>query len=218
MSTDRTFFTNEPDNTLLDRFKTTIKHAQFFDVLVGYFRTSGFHRLYEELESVDKIRILVGLSVDKATYDGIQEAQQYEFDLDSHKATKESATTATIKELEESEDNYKVELGIKKFIEFLKKDCLDIEEDIAKGGSGKKLEFFGLKGSEKKTYRIPTEIKEFDRVCGGGLVPGATLLVGGDPGIGKSTLLLQVAAAPARVWPPHRQGAAIRCVVGRSAG
>ena len=35
MSTDRTFFTNEPDNTLLDRFKTTIKHAQFFDVLVG---------------------------------------------------------------------------------------------------------------------------------------------------------------------------------------
>ena len=88
MSTDRTFFTNEPGNSLLERFNTTIKHAQYFDVLVGYFRTSGFHRLYQELESVDKIRILVGLSVDKATYDGIQEAQQYEFDLESHKATK----------------------------------------------------------------------------------------------------------------------------------
>ena len=52
MSTDTTFFTNEPNNTLLDRFKTTVKAAQFFDVLVGYFRTSGFHRLYKELESV----------------------------------------------------------------------------------------------------------------------------------------------------------------------
>ena len=62
-------------------------------------------------------------------------------------------------------------------------------------GNGQKIEFVGLKGSEKKTYRIPTGITEFDRVCGGGLVPGATLLVGGDPGIGKSTLLLQVAAA-----------------------
>ncbi len=40
-----------------------------------------------------------------------------------------------------------------------------------------------------------TGIAEFDRVCGGGLVPGSALLIGGDPGIGKSTLLLQVAAA-----------------------
>ncbi len=38
------------------------------------------------------------------------------------------------------------------------------------------------------------EIAEFDRVTGGGLVPGSALLVGGDPGIGKSTILLQVAA------------------------
>jgi DNA repair protein RadA/Sms len=39
---------------------------------------------------------------------------------------------------------------------------------------------------------------EFDRVLGGGLVPGSAILVGGDPGIGKSTLLLQAAAAFAR--------------------
>ncbi len=39
--------------------------------------------------------------------------------------------------------------------------------------------------------RIPTGIGEFDRVLGGGLVPGSVVLVGGDPGIGKSTLLLQ---------------------------
>jgi DNA repair protein RadA/Sms len=40
-------------------------------------------------------------------------------------------------------------------------------------------------------YRISTGIREFDRVLGGGVVPGSVILVGGDPGIGKSTLLLQ---------------------------
>ncbi len=43
--------------------------------------------------------------------------------------------------------------------------------------------------------RFPTGIDEFDRVLGGGLVPGAVVLLGGDPGIGKSTLLLQAMAA-----------------------
>jgi len=42
--------------------------------------------------------------------------------------------------------------------------------------------------------RLPTGIAELDRVLGGGLVPGSAVLVGGDPGIGKSTLLLQAAA------------------------
>src|SRR5690606_19103480 len=41
--------------------------------------------------------------------------------------------------------------------------------------------------------RIPTHIGELDRVLGGGLVPGSAVLIGGDPGIGKSTLLLQMA-------------------------
>lgn len=42
--------------------------------------------------------------------------------------------------------------------------------------------------------RTPTGISEFDRVLGGGLVPGSVVLIGGDPGIGKSTLLLQTLA------------------------
>jgi len=43
--------------------------------------------------------------------------------------------------------------------------------------------------------RIPTGLAELDRVTGGGIVPGSALLIGGEPGIGKSTLLLQLAAA-----------------------
>ena len=43
--------------------------------------------------------------------------------------------------------------------------------------------------------RLPTGLAELDRVTGGGIVPGSALLIGGEPGIGKSTLLLQLAAA-----------------------
>ena len=42
--------------------------------------------------------------------------------------------------------------------------------------------------------RLPTGLAEFDRVLGGGMVPGSVVLIGGDPGIGKSTLLLQALA------------------------
>ena len=47
---------------------------------------------------------------------------------------------------------------------------------------------------ESDSPRLPTGIGEFDRILGGGIVPGSAVLIGGDPGIGKSTLLLQVAA------------------------
>ena len=47
-------------------------------------------------------------------------------------------------------------------------------------------------GAEAAYKRHLTNIGEFDRVTGGGLVPGSAVLIGGDPGIGKSTLLLQL--------------------------
>jgi DNA repair protein RadA/Sms len=59
------------------------------------------------------------------------------------------------------------------------------------------LDFVALTGESGTTPRRLTGIAELDRVCGGGLVPGSAILVGGDPGIGKSTLLLQAAAAVA---------------------
>ena len=46
----------------------------------------------------------------------------------------------------------------------------------------------------QEEQRVPTELTEFNRVLGGGIVPGSLILIGGDPGIGKSTLLLQVSA------------------------
>lgn len=71
----------------------------------------------------------------------------------------------------------------------------ELPQAVPKGlapGKSKRIEFTGLSGDVAKVPRRSTGIAEFDRVTGGGLVAGSVLLVGGDPGIGKSTLLLQV--------------------------
>ncbi len=65
--------------------------------------------------------------------------------------------------------------------------------------AGHHLNFVTLKGTSEQTFRLKSQITELDRVCGGGLVPGSVILVGGDPGIGKSTLLLQATAKLAEV-------------------
>ena len=75
------------------------------------------------------------------------------------------------------------------------------------GGKGRKLVFSGLEGAAQATPRRVSGIAEFDRVCGGGIVPGSALLVGGDPGIGKSTVLLQVVASLAS----GKGGAPVSC-------
>ena len=64
----------------------------------------------------------------------------------------------------------------------------------AKTGGGRRMEIVGLKGESAPPPRLVTGIAELDRVLGGGFVAGSAVLVGGDPGIGKSTILLQAAA------------------------
>ncbi|MFO1104612.1 MAG: DNA repair protein RadA [Amaricoccus sp.] len=63
------------------------------------------------------------------------------------------------------------------------------------GGRGRRIALSDLAASEPEPPRQISGIAELDRVLGGGLVPASAILVGGDPGIGKSTLLLQAAAA-----------------------
>jgi DNA repair protein RadA/Sms len=61
-------------------------------------------------------------------------------------------------------------------------------------GGGRTIELVGLDHPAALPERIVTGVAEFDRAIGGGIVPGSAMLVGGDPGIGKSTLLLQIGA------------------------
>ena len=66
------------------------------------------------------------------------------------------------------------------------------------GGRGRALALVEMQGAGPEPPRVATGIAELDRVFGGGLVRGSAVLVSGDPGIGKSTILLQAAAALAR--------------------
>ncbi len=124
--TDLTFFTNEPNRTLVDRFNKILNsNTQFFDVLVGYFRTSGFYELYKSLEDVEKIRILVGLNVDRKTIELLNLSKD-EVEMLSNKDTRKAFSLSVKDEMDNSEDNINVEQGILKFIEFIKSGKLEM--------------------------------------------------------------------------------------------
>ena len=64
-----------------------------------------------------------------------------------------------------------------------------------KAGAGRAIELVGLDSAQATPPRLATGIDELDRVLGGGLVKGSAVLIGGDPGIGKSTIVLQAGSA-----------------------
>ncbi len=154
--TDLTFFTNGPNQTLLDRFKATLSDTHLFDVLVGYFRASGFYQLYDSIEPVEKTRILVGLGIDDESNRAIHAYRsQTVLDFESHKNAKDQFQQTLIEEIEQSEEaDDKLELGLKKFIAFLKTECADSANDRNQGGNGRKLEIraFPSRNIHAKVY------------------------------------------------------------------
>jgi superfamily II DNA or RNA helicase/HKD family nuclease len=129
MNTDTKFITNEGEKNLRDRFRVLIKDTRFFDVLVGYFFTSGFYALYQSLENAKKIRILIGIGTGKQTMTLIKQSQSptqgvLQF---SHAEAKEEFGNSLIAEMEESEDSNNVEKGVYKFIEWLQTGKLEIK-------------------------------------------------------------------------------------------
>jgi len=124
---DLTFFTNENGQTLMDRFNRILSNnTQFFDILVGYFRTSGFYRMYSFMEPVEKTRILVGINTDKKTVELIQTAKDEQITFMSNKESKEKYREGVKREFEGSEDTKDVEEGIKKFIQYVNNGKLEI--------------------------------------------------------------------------------------------
>jgi len=127
-NTDLTFITNEKQQNLKARFRVLIKDTKFFDCLVGYFYTSGFHAIYKSLENTERIRILIGISTSKLTYDLLTKANQnpqqsMQF---SHAETKQEYSGLVEKEMEDSEDKREVEEGVVKFIEWIRSKKLEI--------------------------------------------------------------------------------------------
>ena len=128
VSTDTKFFTNEPHNTLYERFAAIFEsNTQFFDVLVGYFRSSGFFKMYNSMESVEHIRILVGLNVDKRTVDFIDMAnEEYEILPISTKQAKDILEDEVVQEFDEAPSTAEVEQGVRVFIDWLKNGKLEM--------------------------------------------------------------------------------------------
>lgn len=126
--TDLTFITNEGSQNLKKRFEVLIKDTRLFDCLVGYFYTSGFHAIYNSLERTERIRILVGISTSRQTYDLVKTAAQegqYSFQF-SHAETKQEIGSLLEKEVEDAEDSHIVEKGIGAFVEWLRSRKLEI--------------------------------------------------------------------------------------------
>lgn len=119
MHNDLTFITNEKGKNLKNRFESLIKDSRFFDVLVGYFYTSGFYAVYPSLEKTEKIRILIGISTNRQTYDLIQKIQ-------SHKEINDQVSENVKQEMEDSDNNIKIEEGVLKFLEWLSNKKLEI--------------------------------------------------------------------------------------------
>jgi len=132
-SQDLTFITNEKNQSLANRFRTLIKDTQFFDVLVGYFYTSGFYEIYKSLEKTEKIRILVGintnvsnLSAPSLDENSVNSPQQQSLQF-SHSETKKQFSEEVTNEMENSPDNKEVEEGVHIFLEWLKSGKLEIK-------------------------------------------------------------------------------------------
>ena len=125
---DLTFFTNEPERSLYDRFGRILnKNTQFFDVLVGYFRASGFYLLKDYLSKVEKTRVLIGLNADKQTLDMYEEAQGEIKEISlSNKESIDEYKKELEKEFEKSEDTAEVENGVNQFVELIKSGKLEL--------------------------------------------------------------------------------------------
>lgn len=117
MNTDLSFITNEENQSLKERFGVLIKSTRFFDCLVGYFYSSGFHAIYKSLEDTEKIRILIGIGTDRRTYDLMEKANRNEQQIIdfSHAETKQ-----------EVEAIIKKKWKILKIIKMLKKGCISL--------------------------------------------------------------------------------------------
>jgi ERCC4-related helicase len=111
------FFTNEGENTLLQKFKGVFennKDIEFFDALIGYFRASGYFRIRPFLNDVPNIRILIGINVDKVIEK--YHSKGLLFQGDAHQTLVEFLNE-TKEDIQHSSYDSDVEHGIMQFIE-----------------------------------------------------------------------------------------------------
>jgi superfamily II DNA/RNA helicase len=120
------FFTNNEGNTLIKKFKGVFenKDVHFFEVLVGYFRASGYFKLRPLLDDVEKVRILVGINVDKLIGEYHRQGQMY---LQDNDKTKGELLTQFEKDIENADYDEETEQGIIQFIQDIESGKVEIK-------------------------------------------------------------------------------------------
>ncbi len=110
------FFTNEKANTLLEKIEGvfTYRKVHFFDALVGYFRASGYFRIRKFIQQTPKIRILVGINVDRLTYQANQQGLLFNPNAEQ---SQEEFFNDIKRNIQEAKYDKEVEDGMYQFIE-----------------------------------------------------------------------------------------------------
>lgn len=156
---DTSFFTNEYNNTLVDRFNILLKNTEFFDCLVGYFYVSGFYKLEKSLENTKKVRILVGMGIDSQTFQLIEDSQQT---MISTSEFKKQFNKDIIEEMNNSENRLDVELGSRRFIDWLREGKLEIKA-YKERKTHSKLYIMSFPEDDKDNGRVITGSSNFTR-------------------------------------------------------
>ena len=122
------FLTNQGENTLSRRLETILPLTHDFDCLVGYFFISGFYRLYPALESVNHIRILIGLKNEQVVHGLIQIAKDGSTESTPAIAEVKSTFGSMMqRELVQAQDSLEIETGIRTFIDWIRSGKLEVK-------------------------------------------------------------------------------------------
>mgnify|MGYP000872491005 CR=1 FL=1 len=125
---DTMFITNRQGQSLGDRFCELLHDARFFDVLAGYFYSSGFYALSKALQKTEKIRILIGIGTGSEVVFMLENAKGtlQSKRLFSHAEVQEQFEASTIQEMEESEDSAVVEQGVQTFMQWIQSKKIEV--------------------------------------------------------------------------------------------
>ena len=123
-SSDLSIFTNKNENgvKLSDRLNSILTNSKYFDVLVGYFRITGFYLLKERLEDIEEIRILIGLGADLETIKAVDI-----FELSGANALLKVKEIIKKEFNSTTDDNLDMENGVIKFCEWINSGKINME-------------------------------------------------------------------------------------------
>ena len=158
--TNTKFITNDSDDTLEARFNKSLIYTRAFDVLVGFFRISGFKKIFHSLEKVEKIRILVGLNIDSQSYQYISLANEGEFRFDDDLKVKEEFSAEIENQALQDENEQDLEESARKLIEFIKSKKLEIRA-YSKGRLHAKVYIFQFNEGQDSQGKIITGSSNF---------------------------------------------------------